>query len=271
MLEQRKMSDRAHFGPPHRFWIALIASLVIAGCSGSKQPAPVQEAASPAVQAPEQAAAYTVQDLPGGVVEGRILLHGTPPPPKKVQVTQDMDTCGKTREIFPVRVEKGGVDDAVIWIDDIQHGKPFAFPPAEVRQNGCAYVPHVVIMAAGDLKISSQDPIPHNVHTYAKNNREYNESMNPLRRDISLTFARPEVISVRCDLHGWMQAYVVVAKNPYYVLSENGGNFRLENVPAGQYHLKIWSEALGESEQSVVVQAGQISKADFTLNSEPIS
>ena len=269
-MRHSKLSVRTCGRMTYLFGIGIVASVVMIGCGNSKQQTAVQEAA-PAAQPQQQAAAYNVQDLPGGVVEGRVLLHGAPPPPKKVQVTQDMETCGKTREIFPVRVEKGGVDGAVVWIDDIQSGKPFAFPPAEVQQNGCSYLPHVVIMAAGDLKISSLDPIPHNVHTYAKHNREYNESMNQLRRDISLTLAHPEVISVRCDLHGWMQAYVVVAKNPYYALSEHGGNFRLEGVPAGQYHLKIWSEALGGSEQSITVQAGQTTKTDLVLNSEPIS
>ena len=271
MLERAKAKDRTRFSTAHLYWAAAIVSMAIAGCQGTKQQTATQESATSAAQPQEQAQQYTVQELPGSVVAGRVLLHGAPPPPKKIQVTQDMETCGKTREVFPVRVEKGGIDDAVVWIDDIQQGKPFAFPPAEVRQEGCTYVPHVVIAAAGDLRISSHDPIPHNVHTYAKHNREYNESMNQLRRDISLSFARPDVISVRCDLHGWMQAYVFIAKNPYYAISENGGNFKLEGVPAGKYQLKVWSESLGESEQTIVVEAGRPTKIDFVLNSQPIS
>lgn len=255
----------------HLLSMVLIASIVTLGCGGSKQETTRQEAGTSAAQPQEQALQYTVQELPGSVVEGRVVLHGVPPPPKKIQVTQDMETCGKTREVYPVRVEKGGVDDAVIWIDDIDRGKPFAFPSTQIEQKNCAYVPHVVIMPAGDLKISSQDPIPHNVHTYAQHNREYNEAMNQLRRDISLSFARPDVISVRCDLHGWMQAYVVIAKNPYYAISANGGNFKLEGVPDGQYRLKIWSEGIGESEQPIVVQAGRPTEVTFTLNSDPES
>jgi hypothetical protein len=250
---------------------ALIVSSVLLGCGSSKQETASQQAVTKTPAPQEQASQYVVQELAGGLIEGRVVLHGTAPPPKKVLVTQDMETCGKTREVFPVRVEKGGVDDAVIWIDDIHRGKPFSFASALIEQKNCTYVPHVVIMAAGDLKISSQDPIPHNVHTYAQHNREYNESMNQLRRDISLTLARPDVINVRCDLHGWMQAYVFLAKNPYYVISSNGGNFKLEGVPEGQYHLRLWSENLGESEQPIVVHAGQPTNVTFVLNSQPKS
>ena len=248
--------------------LTMIAAAALIGCGGSKPE--VTPTAEPAATQAQQAAApqYTVDaNTTGSVVEGRVMLQGAPPKPKKIEVTQDAGTCGKTREVSTAHIENGGVDDAVVWIDDIQHGKAFGFPPAEMAQKGCAYVPHVMIMPPGDLKITSQDPIPHNVHTYAPNNREYNESMNALRKEISLTFARADVISVKCDLHGWMQAYIVIAKNPYYALTASGGKFQLEGVPAGQYHLHVWSESLGESDQPITVQAGQPTKADFTLKS----
>jgi plastocyanin len=258
-----------YFSMNRRVWVPVFLSIMLVGCGRSKQQeAPAQEAAPTATPQQQSAPQYTVQELPGSLVEGRVLLQGAPPPPKKIQVTQDIDACGKTREVYPVRVENGGVDDAVVWIDDIQRGKAFAFPPAQIEQKNCTYVPHVVVMQVGDVKISSRDAIPHNVHTYAKNNQDYNESMNQLRRDISLSFPRPDVISVRCDLHGWMQAYAVVAKNPYYAISENGGKFKLDGVPPGHYHLKVWSEKLGESEQEIVVETGKPTKAIFTLKSQ---
>ena len=92
--------------------------------------------------------------------------------------------------------------------------------------------------------------------------------MNQLRRDVSLSFPRPDLISVRCDLHGWMQAYVVIVQNPYYAISDKGGKFTLDGVPTGHYHLKVWTESLGESEQEIVVEAGKPTRADFTLKSQ---
>jgi hypothetical protein len=236
-----------------RVWAAIIFSAVLFGCGRSKE---------------QSAPQYTVQELPGSVVEGRVRLQGAPPRPKTIQVSQDADVCGATREVYLVRVENGGVDDAVVWIDDIQRGKAFSFPPAKIDQKNCSYLPHVVIMQVGDLNITSGDPIPHSVHTRALHNRDYNESMSPLQSDISLSFPRPDVISVRCDLHGWMQAYVVVAENPYYAISENGGQFKLDGVPEGHYHLKVWSESLGTSEQEIVVEAGKPTRADFILKSQ---
>jgi len=241
-----------YFSMVERVWAAIILSTVFFGCGRSKEQSVPQ---------------YAVQELPGSVVEGRVQLLGAPPPPKRIQVAQDVDVCGTTREVYPVRVENGGVDDAVVWIDDIQRGKAFSFPPAQIDQKNCTYLPHVVLMQVGDVSITSQDPIPHSVHTHAQHHRDYNESMSSLQSDISLTFLQPDVISVRCDLHGWMQAYVVVAKNPYYAISENGGKYKLDGVPMGHYRLKVWSESLGASEQEIIVEAGKPTRADFILKS----
>jgi len=242
-----------HRSMDRRVWAATIVSAVLFGCGRSKEQSTSQ---------------YTVQELPGSVVEGRVQLQGAPPQPKRIQVAQDADVCGEVREVYPVRVENGGVDDAVVWIDDIQRGKAFSFPPAHIEQKNCTFLPRVVVMQAGDLSITSQDPIPHSVHTHAQHHRDYNESMSPLQSDVSLSFLHPDVISVRCDLHGWMQAYVVVAKNPYYAISGNGGKYRLDGVPTGHYHLRVWSESLGASEQEIVVEAGKPTRADFILKSQ---
>ncbi len=241
-----------YFSMDERVWVAIILSAVLFGCGRSKEPSVPQ---------------YSVQELPGSVVEGTVQWQGAPPPPKRIQVAQDVDVCGETREVYPVRVENGGVDDAVVWIDDIQRGKAFSFPPAQIDQKNCTYLPHVVVMQAGNVNITSQDPIPHSVHTHAQHNQDYDESMSPLQHEISLSFLQPDVISIRCELHGWMQAYVVVAKNPYYAISENGGKFKLDEVPKGHYHLKVWSESLGETEQEIVVEAGKPTGADFILKS----
>jgi len=240
--------------------------VVLAGCSNSKKEVASQPAATTESQpAAERTPKYTVQELPGGTVRGQVVLQGNPPPAQKVAVNQDPAVCGSQRETHPVQIEKGGIVDTVVSIEDIKHGKAFAFPAPLLEQKHCTYVPHIVLMQPGELRIESSDPVPHNVHTYAQNNREYNETMNQLRRTISLSFPRPDRISVRCDLHGWMQAFVIVAENPYYSVTTAGGNFTLEGVPAGHYRLKVWHPTLGEAEQQIDVEAGKVTNARFSL------
>ena len=65
-----------------------------------------------------------------------------------------------------------------------------------------------------------------------------------------------------------LQAYVIVVKNPYYAISENGGKFKLDGVPKGHYRLKVWSESLGEGEQEIVVEAGKPKELISALKSQ---
>jgi hypothetical protein len=210
-------------------------------------------------------ASYTVQSAPGGTISGKILYQGKPIKPKKITVTQNNSECGNTKEIYPVRVENGGVADAVVWIDGIDHGKAFDLPPAVLDQKGCMFIPPVMLMKPGDLKVVNSDPVTHNVHIYAKNNRGFNQVMPPGSDPLEVPLLRSDTAVVRCDVHTWMQGHIVVAANPYYVLSGSGGSFTLTDVPPGTYHLKVWQAELGTKDQTVTVQAGQTATADFTL------
>ncbi len=252
-------------------WVcAYLICLVLMGCGspGKKEEAKPEAGAVETKPTETATSAYAVEELPSGRVEGRILLKGSPPRAQTVVVNQDPGVCGSRKQIYPVRVEKGGVTNAVVSIEGIARGKAFAFPRRVLTQKQCTFVPHIVLMQPGDLAVESLDPVPHNVHIYAQVNRAYNESMNPLRRSLTLSFARPEIVTVKCDLHGWMKAYVILASNPYYAVSGESGRFELEKVPAGRYRLKAWHETLGEIEQDIVVEAGKKTRVEFTFESK---
>lgn len=240
-----------------------VATAVLAGLSAIVWLAPpVVHSASPQAGS---VPGYTVQQGSGGAISGKILYNGKLVRPKKVTVTQDREVCGNMKEIDPVQVEQGGVADAVVWIDDATHGKTFAFPAPVLDQKGCMFMPHVMLMAPGQVKVLNSDKAAHNIHIYSKSNRGFNQVMPPGSSPLEIPLYRPETVIVRCDVHTWMQGYIVVAKNPYYVLSGSGGTFTLTDVPPGTYHLKVWQETLNTQEQTVTVQAGQTASVNFTL------
>src|SRR5579864_2288901 len=244
----------------HRSWLG-IAAIAVAGFSAFAWLAPAYSNAEP----PQAVAGYTVQPGPGGTVSGKILYDGKPLKPKKVTVTQDQSACGSMKEIPPVEIQDGGVADAVVWIDDVTHGKAFSFPAQTLDQKGCMFMPHVLVIAPGDLKVSNSDQAAHNVHVYSKSNRAFNQVMPPGSDPLSISLFRPDTVIVRCDVHTWMQGYVVVAKNPYYVVSGSGGSYSLTDVPPGTYHLSVWQETLGTKTQNITVEAGKTASADITL------
>ncbi len=141
-----------------------------------------------------------------------------------------------------------------------------ATSPPTLDQNGCQFAPHVLLAPAGQaVHVLNSDPLTHNVHTAAFENRPVNRSQPAGVRKIELSFRFPEKVRVRCDMHDWMGAWIAVVDHPYNAVTDEAGSFVLENVPPGTYTLEIWHEILGSNTQSVTVAAGQATDASVEL------
>ncbi|HYY72458.1 MAG TPA: hypothetical protein VE778_02585 [Candidatus Bathyarchaeia archaeon] len=263
------MKFRLYFVEKDRVWLAILVLLgVLAGYAcwakdrsgGLTQPAQTSNPQS----VPSDYTVRVIDEAGAGTVSGRILYTGKPVPPKQFTVTSDNSICGNTKEIYPVKIEQGGIADAVVWIDDITNGKAFDFPSPMIDQKKCAFVPHILLMKPGELKLGNTDLCLHNIHVRSYANREVNKAIPPGAAAQEITLARADRVTVRCDVHKWMNSYVVVAKNPYYVVSGEGGKFRLDGVPAGHYHLKVWQESLGELDQEITVEAVKTTETSFS-------
>src|SRR5690242_12023615 len=169
-------------------------------------------AAARSYAAPQDVPGYTVQPGAGGTISGKVLYAGKPVHAKKVTVTQDQGVCGNMKDIDPVQVQDGGVADAVVWLDDASHGKAFSFAAPVIDQKGCMFMPHVVVMAPGQLKVLNSDNAAHNVHIYSKANRGFNQVMVSGSAALEILLFRPDTAIVSCDVHNLMQGYGVCAQ-----------------------------------------------------------
>ncbi|HJO62909.1 MAG: carboxypeptidase regulatory-like domain-containing protein [Nitrospinaceae bacterium] len=209
--------------------------------------------------------AYEVSEVTnGGTIEGRVRFSGSPPPPKIIGVGQDREVCGEVQKSYEIEGKKGGVKNVLVMILEIGKGKDFDFPEAVLGQKGCMFEPHIVLASPGKLMLASSDPIPHNIHTKSIMNPPINITLNRLKRKSSLSVTFPEIIDVKCDLHGWMKGYVVVAEHPYYAITTDDGSFQLREVPPGTYELEVWHAKLGSQTQEVTVKAGRKTVIEFT-------
>jgi hypothetical protein len=123
----------------------------------------------------------------------------------------------------------------------------------------------VFVPANTTFNINNRDGILHNIHTYSSKNKPVNLAQPKFKKTISQQFEQPEFIKVSCDAHTWMNGWVVVQEHPYYAVTDENGNFKLTDVPPGDYELKVWHETLGEKSQKVSVKAKAESKAAFEL------
>jgi len=213
-------------------------------------------------------AAYEGGDVKdGGTISGSVKFKGSAPAPKKLDVGKDKEVCGKSPKMDQSLVVNGGnLVNAVVTITDIKKGKKIELKKVTLDQNGCEYKPHVLAFPVGStVEILNPDGILHNVHSYSKVNSPFNQAQPKFKKTLDVKIEKPEAVEVKCDVHGWMQGWLVATENPYFAVTDNSGSFKLTDVPAGTYTVEVWHEKLGKSSQKVTVKAKEEAKVTFEV------
>ncbi|MBI1908848.1 MAG: hypothetical protein HYS22_01595 [Deltaproteobacteria bacterium] len=189
------------------------------------------------------------------------------PKPKTIYVTNDQSVCGSKKVLETGIGKEKGVGGAVVFIQGpVPGGKRLSLPSLVIDQRGCEFVPHTLLVPVGiPVTVQNSDATLHNFHTAGKVNPPTNRAQSGGSAPIPFVFQKPEIFSVGCDVHPWMQAWIVVAEHAYYALSNEEGNFSMADIPAGAYTLKLWHEFLGEQQKKVTVREGETTSVEYIL------
>jgi plastocyanin len=144
--------------------------------------------------------------------------------------------------------------NAVVYIDKIP-GKTFAAPsaPVQLDQINLTFVPHVLPVLLGTrVAFPNSDDIRHNVFSPTAWSK-FNLGTYPKSTTKYYVFDKPGTVTLLCNVHAEMSAYVVVTETPYFAVTDRAGNFVLKDVPAGNYVLKVWHEKAKPASLPIVV------------------
>lgn len=204
-----------------------------------------------------------------GTIVGTVTFLGKAPVPKKITVTRNKEVCDKETKFSEDLIvgSNGGVQNAVLYLRDIKKGKKFeTASDLQMDQRGCQFRPHVFIVPAGkSFGLLNSDGILHNFRTTSTKNPTLNKAQPKFKKKLKITINTPEILRANCDVHEWMDAWLVVAEHPYYTLTDKDGSFRIADVPPGTYTLQLWHETLGQQTQKVTVRAGGKAQVAFEL------
>jgi plastocyanin len=245
------------------FVIPLVAAM--AACTAVSEPPAATPAAPPG---------RTVDAATAGSIAGKVTFTGTPPSAERLRVASDpacvqgdgpnpisdavlVGDGGALRNVF-VHV-KSGVDPSYT----------FAMPadPVVLDQHGCRYAPRVLGIRVGQaLEIRNSDSTFHNVHALPKVNQEFNEGQQVKGQRSTRIFTAPEVmVRFKCDVHGWMAAWVGVLNHPFFAVTGADGSFTLAGVPPGTYTVEAWHERFGTRAAEVTVGDRQAAAVSFAF------
>jgi len=245
----------------------LVLACMVAACGGGSQPAQQE----PSATQPAAAPTTTVDPATAATVAGKITLEGQAPANAPIRMNAD-PACvaankghNPTQETFVVG-DGGGLGNVFVYVKSGLSGS-FPAPTNAVTfdQRQCHYIPHVFGVQVGQpIEIVNSDATLHNIHALPKTNAEFNTAQPIQGMKTMHTFTQKEattIVPFKCDVHGWMNAYVGVLDHPYFAVTKPDGAFSIPNLPPGTYELAAWHERLGEQTLNVTVAAKE-SKAD---------
>jgi plastocyanin len=154
---------------------------------------------------------------------------------------------------------------AAVYVEAIP-GRSFR-PPAEhpvVDQKSLVFIPHVLPVLKGTtVDFRNSDEVKHNIFSSRKSPTVFNLGTYAFGVVRSVTFDKPGAVTLLCNVHAEMSAYVVVVETPYFAVTDREGRFRIDGVPPGSYRLAFWHEALAAESQPVVVAAGRAASVEW--------
>src|SRR4051794_3634045 len=257
------------------YGLGLTLAASVAACGGGSKEASntSAEPGSPAGAASGQ----KVDPATAGDVKGTVALEGMAPANAPIKMNAD-PVCvreakgAQAQETFTVGSDGKSLANVFVYVKDgLGNNYVFDTPTesAKIDQKECRYHPHVFGMRVGQpLEIINSDPTLHNIHALPKSNSEFNNGQPIQGMKMTHTFDKPEVmVPFKCDVHGWMNAYVGVLPHPYFAVTKDDGKFELKDLPPGTYTIEAWHEKLGPMTQSVTL--GQKETKDVTFSFKP--
>ncbi|MCI0683621.1 MAG: hypothetical protein L0Y71_16065 [Gemmataceae bacterium] len=234
----------------------------VTGCGKEDKPKPVSTGKlAPADGGGQAAGGKKTMIKPGTAkIVGRVVLGGQAPTAASLEPTmkehKDQAVClaGSPHEKIEQTWLTGkgnGVENVAIWLNPPAGS---AFEPGQAKgdavldQPHCVYIPHVLVVKPGQkLLIKNGAPVAHNTKLDVDqlSNKPFGQTIPPKGSATHELNPQSNVITVTCDFHGWMKAKIWAVPHQYAAVTDEHGNFVIENVPEGDFALVAWHEGPG--------------------------
>lgn len=195
----------------------------------------------------------------GGSIRGRVELRRAATPPERRPNVADLGSPATALRDISDRLT------SVVYIDSAPKAPTVVPGHAVLDQRDERFVPHVLAITTGTVvDFPNSDRIYHNVFSLSKT-RPFDLGRYAAGRSKSVTFERPGIVRVFCDIHSHMNAFILVFNHPFFALTDADGRYRIDNVPPGTYNLVAWNEGVSSGLQAVTVPEGGEAELDFAL------
>ena len=148
----------------------------------------------------------------------------------------------------------------VVFLDEIENPPAQMAPPTKnpvITQINKTFIPEVLpIMVGTTINFPNEDTVYHNVFSVSKA-KPFDLGLYPQGSQKTVTFDKPGLVKIYCNIHPQMIASILVLTNPYFTMTDNDGHFEIHNVPEGKAVIRTWYPRTKKYPEKEVVVPGK--------------
>lgn len=155
-------------------------------------------------------------------------------------------------------------------------GAARAAGPYRMTQHDMSFDPFVLVVPVGaEVAFPNQDKVRHHVYSFS-DAKNFELKLYGSGESRTVRFDKPGVVSLGCNIHDQMLAFIVVVDTPFAAKTDAQGVAVIHDLPAGQARLTVWhpygKARGGKIEQSLALSgaAAQSRAIAFEVRPAPI-
>ncbi len=120
-----------------------------------------------------------------------------------------------------------------------------------------AFVPDVLVLPVNSsVQFPNSDAVRHQVYSFSSV-RQFQLPLYRGKPYPPVVFERPGVVTLGCNIHDNMLAYIVVTTAPFFGRTNAAGSWAASALPGGRYRVRVWHPLANEpAEIERLVQVG---------------
>ena len=160
------------------------------------------------------------------------------------------------------------VEAAIVWAEQPGGRSPPAPIQAEIIQKNRQFLPAVTVVPVGSaIRFPNQDNVRHHVYSFSFA-KTFDIPLYIGESPQTIQLDRPGIVTLGCNIHDWMAAYIVVLDTGVFAQTDARGIALLRNLPAGPVLICAWYPRLRGDPVKSQTEPGQ-SSAELTLKLRP--
>jgi len=132
------------------------------------------------------------------------------------------------------------VEDAAVVLEPVVGTVIQEHTTAKIEQRDREFIPYVTVVQTGTaIEFPNRDPFKHHVYSFSQA-KIFEIKLYAGKPARPVVFDKPGEVALGCNIHDWMEAYILVVNSSYFAKTNSKGVAHIIDVPSGRYRLRYW-------------------------------